>query len=219
MPQTSKALQGEAFKTQKMNTFELAGVAFIAGGLVAGAIALLPGDAFRECRTQYFPGLQDIGGNFALVTDRGRIVTDSKLFERPVVMRFGSVQCGQTCSSEDARNAEASSLLSERGIDVQPVFVSLDPIRETPEVLRNYTREIHQDLLGLTGRPDQVEAAARAYGIEVETSNPRGDRDAIPKHETQSFVVLPKHGVVDVIARGVSALDAATRIGCFVQHA
>lgn len=135
--------------------------AFAAAGLaaclllLAGAYLLLLGG----------PAPSGIGGAFALTGGDGRTVTDRTLRGRYAVLYFGYTHCDDVCPQTLAALASALDALGPKADRVQPVFISVDPERDTPEVIRAYTEAVSPRLVGLTGTPAQLRDAARAYRV------------------------------------------------------
>ena len=91
-------------------------------------------DIFAECRGGAVGG-GAIGGPMSLVNGDGQTVTDAEIFTKPTLLYFGYTFCPDVCPMDNARNAEAIDILDESGFDVQPAFISIDPVRDTPEVV------------------------------------------------------------------------------------
>lgn len=110
-----------------------------------------------------------IGGPFALTDHEGRRVSDQSYAGRYRLMYFGFANCPDVCPTDlqvlgaGLRRFEADT--PTRAARVQPIFVSVDPARDTPEVLRRYVANFHPRLVGLTGSVAEVEAAKREYGV------------------------------------------------------
>ncbi len=79
-------------------------------------------------------------------------VTAADVFTKPSLLYFGYTFCPDICPLDSARNADAAELLRQQGMDVQSVFVTVDPARDTPEVLADYTDMFSDQMIGLTGR-------------------------------------------------------------------
>lgn len=174
------------------------------------------GDIFAACK----PGATgaQIGGPFTLVSETGETVTDAEVLARPSLVYFGFTFCPDVCPVDTVRNAEAVDLLAGKGYEVQPVFITVDPERDTPEVLAEYTGYIHPDMLGLTGTVEQVKDAAgayRAYFAKQDT----GDDYYLVDHTTFTYLMLPEHGFVDYFRRDTSAGDMADKVACFLDAA
>lgn len=192
--------------------------------LIAGGVFLAQsggdGDKFAQCRTGVVAGgAGSLGGSFTLTDETGARVTDAQVFTKPSLLYFGYTFCPDVCPLDSARNAEATDLLEERGIDVQPVFISVDPKRDTPEALRDFTDALHPKMLGLTGSVEEVTAASRAWRGFFQIRD-EGDPDFyLVDHSTQTYLVLPQDGTVEFFNRDVTPEDMADRVACFTAAA
>ncbi|KAJ57220.1 protein senC [Actibacterium mucosum KCTC 23349] len=201
-----------------------ASVAGVAVAAMLGAtayVALKPSgdDVFAQCRAgSVAGGSGSIGGPFTLVSETGETVTDADVITRPSLLYFGYTFCPDVCPADNVRNAEAVDLLIEQGHKVQPVFISVDPERDTPEVMAEFTEYMHEDMLGLTGSPEQVKAASTAYRTFYR-KQPSDDEFYLVDHSTFSYLVLPEHGFVEFFRREETPEAMAERIGCFVDAA
>jgi len=180
----------------------------------------LRGDRFAQCRaTNVAGGAGAIGGPFQLMDHTGRAVTDADVFTRPSIMYFGYTFCPDVCPIDVDRNAIAVDILHERGYDAQPVFVSVDPQRDTPEFLSVFVENMHPDMIGLTGTEEEVRAAARAYRAFYQRQPGQDDDYYLIDHSTFSYLVLPAHGFVEVFRRDLSPDDMASTVSCFIDAA
>jgi len=206
----------------KSQTFAVAAAVAVLGFLGATIFfaTRAPGDdPFAPCRDSAIAGgVGSIGGPFTLIDETGKTVTDNEVFVRPSLVYFGYTFCPDVCPADTARNAEAVDAVAALGYDVQPVFISIDPERDTPEVIAEFTDYLHEDMLGLTGTPEQVRAASQAYKTYYRKQD--GDPDYyLVDHSTFSYLVLPKTGFVDYFRRDVSAEDLAKKMACFLDIA
>ncbi|MFN3722470.1 MAG: SCO family protein [Paracoccaceae bacterium] len=191
-------------------------------GLLGGTalyIFLAQGDdAFAQCRGGQVGG-GDIGGAFTLVDETGTTVTDADVLTKPSLVYFGYTFCPDVCPLDAARNAEAVDLLDENGIDVTPVFISIDPERDTPQVMAEFTENLHPKMVGLTGSPDQVRIASQAYKTFYRKQD-GGDPDFyLVDHSTFTYLTLPGFGFVDFFRREDTAAQMAERVACFTANA
>jgi len=176
------------------------------------------GDKFAECRSSAVAGGGDIGGPFELVNAKGETVTDADVITEPSLVYFGYTFCPDVCPLDTARNAEAVDVLAERGISVTPVFISIDPRRDTPEAVGTFAENLHEKMIGLTGSPEQVKAASQAYRTYYKSHESEGDPDYyLVDHSTFTYLVLPDHGFVDFFRRDLGAEDMADRVACFAD--
>lgn len=174
-------------------------------------------DPLAQCRGgAVASGQAAIGGAFELVSETGETVTDKDVFTKPSLVYFGYTFCPDVCPMDTFRNAEAVEVLKELGYDVQPVFISIDPERDTPEVVADFTDALHPEMLGLTGTPEQVAAASRAYKTYFRKQD--GDPEYyLVDHSTFTYFVLPEVGFVDFFRRDVTPDEMAERVKCFLD--
>lgn len=110
-----------------------------------------------------------IGGPFELVDSERRPVRWSDFDGRYRVLYFGYAYCPDVCPLDVQRMMQGFAQFKEAepelAAQVQPIFVTIDPARDTPEVVGEFTRAFSSDLLGLTGTAEQVDEAARAFAV------------------------------------------------------
>ena len=191
-------------------------VAALLGGLGYFILADRGDARFAHCRETAIAGA--LGGPFELVDHTGRTVTDTDLIVRPTLIYFGYTFCPDVCPWDAARNALVVDILAERGLSAQPVFISVDPGRDTPEVLARFAGNIHPEMIGLTGTDDQVRAASQAYRTFFQRHDD-GEEFYLVDHSTFSYLALPGHGVVEVFRRSQSAEEIADSMACFIGAA
>lgn len=174
------------------------------------------GDRFAECReSQIAGGAGSIGGPFSLMDSTGRTVTEKDVITRPSLIYFGYTFCPDVCPLDTVRNAEAVDILEERGIEVTPIFISVDPARDTPEVVGDFASNIHPRMIGLTGTEEQIRAASLAYKTYY-SAQASGDENYLVDHSTFTYLVLPEVGFVDFFRRDDTPDEVAERVACFV---
>lgn len=114
------------------------------------------------------PGI-DMGGPFELTDHTGRTVTEADFEGRFMLVYFGYSSCPDVCPTELSSMAAALDIVAETNAaaakKVTPVFVTIDPARDTPEVLRDYAPAFHPRLIGLTGSPEAIDQAAKEYRV------------------------------------------------------
>ncbi len=190
------------------------------GGMYALPLIGRGTDPFASCRTTAVAGgAAAIGGHFTLTDEDGRTVTDRDVMAKPALVYFGYTFCPDICPTDVARNAAAVDILEEMGQDVTPVFISVDPRRDTPAVLKEWTEAIHPRLIGLTGTPDQIKAAATAYKtIYNVPENPPDDYYTVD-HMTYTYLMLPGSRFAEFFTSQDSSDDVAKRAACFIGNA
>jgi len=175
------------------------------------------GDQFASCRSSAVAGgVSQIGGPFSLLDSGGKTVTDADVITAPSLVYFGYTFCPDVCPMDTIRNAEAVDVLEENGKITTPVFISIDPKRDTPEVVGDYAEAIHPRMIGLTGTADQVKAASRAYRTYYKAHD-GDDEYYLVDHSTMTYLVLPEHGVVEFFRRDVGPEALAAKAACFID--
>lgn len=106
-----------------------------------------------------------LGGPFSLTDHNGRAVSERDFAGRFLLVYFGFTYCPDVCPTELGTMAAALDALDEQGEAVTPLFITIDPARDTPEALADYVSRFHPRMVGLTGTEAQVAAAARAYRV------------------------------------------------------
>ncbi|WP_226779988.1 SCO family protein [Oceaniglobus trochenteri] len=186
------------------------------------------GDLFASCReSQIAGGSAAIGGPFTLVSETGETVTDKDVITKPSLIYFGYTFCPDVCPMDATRNAYAVDLLAEQGYDVQPVFITIDPARDTPEVLAEFTDYMHPEMLGLTGSPEQIKAASQAFKTYYARRGAEDDEFYLMDHSVFTYLVLPEQGFVEFFRgapgvngnEGVTEQEVAERTACFLDKA
>jgi protein SCO1/2 len=121
-----------------------AAIAAVALGVTAFVGFRVADDQYAQCRGSAIAGgAAQVGGPFTLVDETGRTVTDVDVITEPSLVYFGYTFCPDVCPLDNARNAETVEILESRGKIVKPVFISVDPQRDTPEVLAEFTDVLH----------------------------------------------------------------------------
>jgi len=198
-------------------TIAIAASSVVGALVVAGVVAttvMAPSDRFADCRTTRTAGT--VGGPFTLVNGAGDTVTDADVITRPSLIYFGYTFCPDVCPLDVARNTEAVDILADRGHSLQPVFISIDPERDTPDVVGDFASNMHPDMIGLTGTPQQVKAASQAYKTFYQKQD--GDPDYyLVNHSTSSYLVFPEDGFVQFFDRSLRPDQMADQLECFLE--
>jgi protein SCO1/2 len=192
-----------------------AGVAGLLGWSTWYILSNRADDAFAECRQGQIAG-GDIGGPFTLLDPTGKSVTDKDVITKPTLVYFGYTFCPDVCPFDMARNVEAVDLLDARGFDVTPVFISIDPERDTPDAMGDYAYNMHPKLIALTGSEDQVKAASLAYKTYYKRQ-PSEDEFYLVDHSTFTYLMLPDQGFVDFFRRELTSEQMAESVACFLK--
>lgn len=130
----------------------------------------------------------DIGGPFELVDHHGKPVTDKTYRGRYMLIYFGYGYCPDVCPTELANMANALDILGPEVEKVAPLFITVDPERDTAEFMADYVANFHPSLIGLTGTVEHVAEVARRYKVYYAKSRKSAGDDYLMDHT--SFVYL-----------------------------
>jgi protein SCO1/2 len=138
-------------------------LSFALGGVAA--MALFPGGRERLLSGIPSAGKALVGGPFSLIDHTGKRVTDKDFRGRYMLVYFGFTYCPDVCPSGLQVIAAALQKLGAKAELVIPIFITVDPERDTPQQLAEYVKSFDPRLIGLTGSPDETAAAAKAYRV------------------------------------------------------
>jgi protein SCO1 len=125
-------------------------------------------------------GRTPVGGPFDLIDHTGRRRADAEFRGKFLLVYFGYSYCPDVCPTDLMAIAAAMDLLGPVGGDVQPLFITIDPERDTVEHLADYVTAFHPSLIGLTGTPEEIRKVALAYkAFYVKVEAPDGSDYAI----------------------------------------
>jgi protein SCO1/2 len=122
-----------------------------------------PGDKGADSAPK--TGASLIGGDFTLTSHTGKRVSARDFRGKYMLIYFGYTFCPEICPTELQTMTEAIDLLGKAGDDVVPILISVDPERDTVEKLAEYVPLFHKNLIGLTGTPEEIAKAAKAYRV------------------------------------------------------
>ena len=132
------------------------------------------GSGAKAPSLEYAGARPAVGGPFALVDTEGRAVTDADFRGRLMLVFFGFTYCPDVCPTALTAIAQAIERLGKDASKIVPIFITVDPERDTPEQLKEYVRHFHPRLVGLTGSPEQIAAVAKAYRVYYAKARPQG---------------------------------------------
>ena len=138
-----------------------------------------------------------VGGPFHLVADDGRHVTDRSWPGRYLLIYFGYTHCPAACPTALNNVAEALNILGRRGDRVQPLFITIDPKRDTKAYLARYTAMFGKRILGLTGTQADLAEAARRYHVSYTEVRTGPDPDDYEFEHTSILWLMWPDGELD----------------------
>ncbi|MFZ5792402.1 MAG: SCO family protein [Pseudomonadota bacterium] len=162
------------------------------------------------------PSPAAIGGPFSLTDQDGRPVTDADYAGKWKLVFFGFTSCPEVCPTTLNQMALTLKALGPLADEVQPLFITVDPERDTPAVLKSYTEAFDARITGLTGTPEQIAAVAKAYGAFYQKV-PQGD-DYTMDHSTLIYVMRPDGRFQMVLRHNDVPDDMATRLKALIER-
>jgi cytochrome oxidase Cu insertion factor (SCO1/SenC/PrrC family) len=139
-------------------------------------------------------GVALIGGPFAMTDHNGKRVTDKDFLGKPMLVSFGFTFCPDVCPTQLYQITEALAALGPKAAAIQPVFVSIDPERDTPEALKSYVANFAPGYVGLTGTPADVAAMARAYRVYYAKVEKPGDPSSYTMDHSSIIYLMDSRG-------------------------
>ena len=133
-------------------------------GALGGAAALIVKSGAQGSKVET-TGTALIGGPFTLVDQNGKTVTDRDFRGKYTLVFFGFTRCPDVCPAELQVMSAALDALGPKADEVVPIFVTLDPERDTPEAVGAYVKNFRKNFVGLTGSPAEIDKAAKAYRV------------------------------------------------------
>lgn len=184
--------------------------ACVIGLIFLGAVAWKTG-VFTRAGTSG-GGQGAVGGPFQLVNQDGKPVDEKLLKGKWTVVFFGFTYCPDVCPTTMQAMGAAQKQLGPKADKLQVVFVSVDPERDNPAQLKTYlSNEVFpKGTIGLTGTPEQVAAAAKAYRVFYEKSGEGSDY--LINHSTPAYLMNPKGQFDRVLPYGISPEEIARQI-------
>ena len=174
------------------------------------AVLILAGVAWY-----YFPrdgAAVAIGGPFKLVDQHGRAVSDADFRGQYMLIYFGYTYCPDVCPTELQAMSQAVDKLGDDGAKVTPVFITVDPERDTVEELAAYAPHFHPRLVALTGSSEQVAAAAKAYRVYYRKVDDESATDYLMDHSSIVYLMDPEGRFVTHFGGGTSPDKMAEKI-------
>jgi cytochrome oxidase Cu insertion factor (SCO1/SenC/PrrC family) len=160
-------------------------------------------------------GREPVGGPFALIDHNGRRRTDTDFRGKLLLIYFGFTLCSDVCPTELQAIASAIDQLGPAADAIQPLFITVDPEKDTPEQLKSYVALFHPRLIGLTGDPRAVKKVALAYKVYYAKSDPTRNAGTEVDHTGFIFLVGPDGKYLGFAPPGTSS----ARLAQIVSHA
>lgn len=166
-----------------------------------------------EATPNIFPAPADLGGPFTLLTHKGELVTDKTFHGKVVLMFFGYTYCPDYCPMELQNLTEVLKLLDKDrlGDKVQPIFITIDPKRDTKELLAGFVKRYDPRVIALTGKDEDLESLRKAY--KVFTSKVDDGSDFyLMDHSTFLYLIDQQGKLVSMVRYGTEPAEIAAAV-------
>lgn len=159
----------------------------------------------------------DIGGPFTLIDHNGSEVTEKTFGDKYRLMFFGFTFCPDVCPAGLQKMTAALNRLGPEAERVQPLFVTIDPERDTPEVMAAYVAEFHPRLIGLTGTLEQIKHVESSYKVYAARVDDPAFSDYTMNHSSFTFLMSPENELLSLFSSTDTPDDMAAEIRRVMQ--
>lgn len=158
--------------------------------------------------------VEEIGGPYTLLDDTNHVVTQQSFHGRYTLLYFGYTHCLDVCPLTLATVTAALDRLGARGAQVVPVFISIDPARDTPVRVHDYVTSFSPRITGLTGDPQAIHAVAAEFHVMVRPrqATPATAGNYQLDHSSMLFLMDGQNHMVSMFPVDSSAEEIATRL-------
>lgn len=169
-------------------------------------------------------GIAAVGGPFALINQDGVAVTEQDFAGKYMLIYFGYTWCPDVCPLAlqfmDDALTRVETASGEKASQIQPVFITIDPERDTPDVIKSYVTSFHPDLVGLTGSQENIDAVAAAYKMYFRKTEPLDATNPMSyglDHMNIFYLMGPDSAYVAHFMSPTSPKDVAASIASHLQ--
>jgi protein SCO1/2 len=157
------------------------------------------------------PSAAAIGGPFTLMDTTGKTVTDQTYRGKWLLIYFGYTFCPDACPTALSNMSVALKKVGSTAGSLQPLFITVDPKRDTVQVMSDYLKSFDPRIVGLTGTQAQIDNVAKAYRIYAAPQNANGG-DYLVDHSAYLYLMDPQGRFVNVISGEASGDEMAERL-------
>ena len=163
--------------------------------------------------TNFIDGL---GGSINLIDQNEKPFSLEEKGSTISLIYFGYSYCPDICPYDLERNAYVKDIMDEEQLDINLIFITLDPLRDTPKRLKDFSEYIHGSMIALTGSNDQIEALKKRYGVFGKANKiDNEDQSYLVDHSTFSYLVNKNGKVLSFFNRRESPEKISEKIKCF----
>ena len=150
-------------------------------------------------------GSELVGGSFELIDQDRNSITNNSFPNKFKIIYFGFTFCPDVCPMGLTTISEALDSLGTKAKHIQPIFITLDPLRDTAEVLKSYKENFHESIIFLTGSEEQIRSVAKLYKVYFRKTN--DDNDYLIDHSAITFIMAPSGGYLKHFGPNATAVE------------
>ncbi|MCB1532071.1 MAG: SCO family protein [Alphaproteobacteria bacterium] len=171
--------------------------------LCAIAMAIGVGAAYTELKSRHdnmpppVAGVS-VGGPFALTDHTGKDVTQEAYAGQYKLIYFGFTYCPAICPTELQKITKVLNILGDEGDDIQPLFITIDPERDTVDTMRGYVSLFHPRLIGLTGNRAQIDKVLANYRVFAQKVEDPENNDYTMDHSSFIYLMSPDDTLISI---------------------
>jgi len=184
--------------------------------LVTDALATPVGDPDSQPERNNSDRRISIDDDFELTDHNGKVFRLSQLRGKIVLVFFGYTFCPDICPMELTEIASALKSLDADAAKIQALFITVDPQRDTPEVLKNYVQYFHPDLIGLTGSVKQLAQTAEKYHVTIKKEDPKKGSNTV-EHNGNLFILGPDGNTATAVPYGFPAEHIVAQVQTMIK--
>ena len=161
-------------------------------------------------------GKPAIGGEWSLIDLNGNLVTNKSFEGKWTLLYFGFARCPDICPSEMVKVGQVMDTLAKEypqlAKNVKPIFVSVDPARDSLKALKEYAKDFHPSYVFLTGSPDQVQQMAKKYRVYVSKADETEDGDYLVDHSIVIYFHDDTGDLADCFTQSMRPSDVVEKV-------
>lgn len=157
-------------------------------------------------------GVPQIGGSFSLVNHKGEMVTDEDFKGKLVLVFFGFTNCPDVCPTEMQTISVALQELGDDAKEVTPLFVTVDPARDTPEIMASFVAAFHPAIVGLTGSEEAIGDIKKKYRVYSQKQDNNDPDYYLVDHTSFTYLMGRDGDLITVFSFGVPPEEMASKI-------
>ncbi|WP_235914103.1 SCO family protein [Curvivirga aplysinae] len=166
-------------------------------------------------------GQVELGGPFNLIDEAGKPVTEKDFAGKYMLIYFGFTYCPDVCPTDLAVMGEAMAMMEDEDDDkasrITPIFITIDPERDVPDAIAEYTDHFHERMVGLTGELPEIAKTAKAYRVYFNKEEPDEDGDYVMSHSAFTYLMDPNGEFVTMFKHGSKPEQMAKDVLALVQ--